>query len=185
MEVWEYCVSAVIQGLLVRVRAVLGSLGRGLQRIARATLGEMAWRAPPWISWLADKARTGTGIATAYARRKPRLTVTIATGVIALIAGSYVGWRWYQSLPKPVETAFTITAPGLTCYSCEPPGKPQPLLVAFSDSAAPLNQTGKDVDPAAGLIRMTPVLKGTWHWDTDRALRFQPAEDWPIGARFE
>jgi len=31
---------------------------------------------------------------------------------------------------------------------------------------------------------MEPALKGTWQWDSDRSLRFQPAEDWPIGTRF-
>ena len=71
--------SAAIQGLLVRVRSVLGSFGRGLQQIARAILGDIAWRAPPWMSWLAVKARTGTGMATEYARRKPRVTAMIAT----------------------------------------------------------------------------------------------------------
>ncbi len=32
---------------------------------------------------------------------------------------------------------------------------------------------------------MNPAMKGTWHWDSDRLLRFQPAEDWPIGAHFK
>src|SRR3984957_13074899 len=32
---------------------------------------------------------------------------------------------------------------------------------------------------------MNPAMKGTWHWDSDRVLRFQPAEDWPIGAHFK
>jgi hypothetical protein len=109
----------------------------------------------------------------------------IAAATVLVLGGTYAGWRWYEHRPRPIETAFTVTAPQLTCYECEPPAKPNPLLVTFSGSAAPLAQTGKDLEPRTDAISMDPALKGTWHWDNDRQLRFQPAEDWPIGTRFK
>lgn len=108
----------------------------------------------------------------------------LAGAAVLLLGAAYGGWRWYESRPRPLETQFTVTAPGLTCYACEPVGSPEPLLIRFDSSAAPLAQTGKDLDSEAGAVRMTPAMKGVWHWDSDRVLRFQPAQDWPIGSRF-
>ena len=122
--------------------------------------------------------------AVARAQRQPRQTALLSAATVLLLGAAYIGWRWYENRPRPIETEFTVTAPGITCYDCEPPGKPNPVLVSFSGSAAPLAQTGKDLDPKSDAVRMEPALKGTWHWDSDRLLRFQPAEDWPIGARF-
>lgn len=137
-----------------------------LRQILNTLVGEIDWRAPPWLGWLRQNLRR----------------VALVTGVVAVLAlAGFAGWRWYQSLPKPLTTPFTVEAPAVTCYSCTPPGKPNPVLVRFSQSAAPLQMSGKDLDPAAGLVRMTPDIKGLWHWDDDRTLRFQPAQDWPVG----
>jgi len=114
-------------------------------------------------------------------RQNPRLAAIAAALVLVVACATYAGWRWYQGLPKPVETQFTVQAPQVTCYSCTPPEKPNPILVRFSQSAAPLQLSGKDLDPAADAVRMAPALQGVWHWDDDRTLRFQPAQDWPIG----
>lgn len=175
---------SVVQRLTGRIRPAFQALRSFLSRAARAILGEVDWRAPPWLKWSAATVRSGTQSIVERARQKPRQTALIAATTVVVLAGGYAGWRWYENRPRPVETTFTVTPPERTCYECEPPGKPQAVVVSFSGSAAPLAQTGKDLDPHADLVRMEPTVKGTWHWDTDQRLRFQPAEDWPIGTRF-
>ena len=139
-----------------------------LRQLLRTLVGEVDWQAPPWLGWLRRNLRR----------------VALVAGVVALTTlAAFAGWRWYQSLPKPLATQFSVEAPALTCYSCTPPGKPNPLLVRFSQSAAPLSLTGKDLDPAKELVQLKPDIKGVWHWDDDRTLRFQPAQDWPVGAQ--
>jgi hypothetical protein len=38
-----------------------------------------------------------------------------------------------------------VQAPAITCYSCTAPGSPDPIVVRFSQSAAPLQLNGKDI----------------------------------------
>src|SRR5262249_44044270 len=57
--------------------------------------------------------------------------------------------------------------------------KPNPLVVTFHRSAAPIANAGKEV--ASG-IAMSPALPGTWRWTSDTTLTFQPSDDWPVGA---
>ena len=143
--------------------------------------GEVHWQSPPWLNWLAARLREHARAALVYVRQNPRRAGIAGSLVLLITCAAYAGWRWYQSLPKPVETQFTVQAPEVTCYSCDPPQKPNPILVRFSQSAAPLQVTGKDIDPASEAVRIAPAMKGVWHWDDDRTLRFQPAQDWPIG----
>lgn len=155
-----------------------------LARLARLVFGELAWQPPGWLKRAAASARKSTRQASNYARQNPAMASAIAVAALAAVAAGWFGWRWYQNRPRPVETTFVVTAPPRTCYECEPPGSPNPLLVQFDASAAALSQVGKDVDPALQAIEMRPQAKGTWHWDDDRTLRFQPAEDWPIGTEY-
>jgi alpha-2-macroglobulin len=175
---------SVLQRLTGRIRPAFQALRSVSSRAAPAVLGEVDWRAPPWIRWTATRIHGGARAAIGQARQKPRQTALLAAATALVLGGVYAGWRWYENRPRPIETTFSVTPPERTCYECEPAGKPQPVLVRFSGSAAPLAQTGKDLDPQADLVRLEPTVKGTWRWDDDRQLRFQPAEDWPIGTRF-
>lgn len=103
---------------------------------------------------------------------------------MALLIAAIFAWRWYESRPKPVEVAFTVTAPAVTCYACEPPGQPNPLIVHFASSAAPLEGAGHPVEAKDAGISLSPDLAGQWTWDDDKTLRFQPAADWPVGERY-
>ena len=91
---------------------------------------------------------------------------------------------WYSGLPKPTEITFTVDAPARTCFECDPPGKPHPLVVRFSGSAVALEHAGHAVPPALRLIRLEPGIDGTWQWLDDHTLQFDPAAEWPIGERF-
>lgn len=174
----------ILTGLLARIRPIIGSLASFCRRVATAVVGDIHWNAPPWASWAGGRARAGLQNVTTKAKRSPLITAAVASGVIVALTGLYLGALWYLHRPKPVTVAFATTEPGVTCYLCEPQGKPNPVLVRFERSVAPLTLAGKDIDPQSELVNLSPSLKGTWHWDNDRTLRFQPAEDWPVGSRF-
>ncbi|WP_414447280.1 MG2 domain-containing protein [Burkholderia sp. 22PA0099] len=144
---------------------------RLLGRLLRPVFGNLSWTAPAWA-----------GVTGRAVRRRPWHALGIAAGVLALAGGGY----WYQHRPKtlaPDEVTFKVTAPAVTSYDTDESGKPlttvHPLDVAFSRSAAPIEQVGKSVPDG---IEMSPALKGEWHWNDDHTLRFTPAADWPVGA---
>jgi uncharacterized protein YfaS (alpha-2-macroglobulin family) len=155
-----------------------------IHALIRTLFGEIHWRAPWWLRWLAAHLSDRARAVASHVIAKP-VSSAIAAGItLASLLGAYAGWRWYEARPRPVETQFSVEAPRVTCYSCEPVGQPNPVVVRFSGSAAPLQMSGKDVDPASEAIHITPATKGVWHWDDDRTLRFKPAQDWPIAGTF-
>ncbi len=118
------------------------------------------------------------------ARARPRVAWNVTTGVALLAVAVVLGWRWYQNQPRPLTIAYEVEAPAATCYDCDPPQKPRPLRIAFAASVAPLERAGKDLDARDPGVTMSPVLAGTWHWNDDRTLLFQPAGDWPVGQSY-
>lgn len=170
----------LVARLLAWLRSATAFAGRALRTI----FGELDWQAPPWLKRSKAAGRVAAQRFSALAHANPRGTVLIAGATVAALAGAYFGWRWYQSRPQPAVVAFSVTAPALTCYSCEPPGKPRPLVVTFAASVAPLEQAGKQID-ARPIIRLTPRTPGRWSWDDDHTLRFQPDDDWPIGTKYQ
>jgi alpha-2-macroglobulin len=178
-------VVSVIQRLIARILPYIQAIRRGCGAVARALVGEVDWRAPPWVRWTAGRLKGQTQATIGQIRQKPRQATLLAFITLTIISGTYFTYRWYESLPRPVETGFTVASPGITCYACEPAGKPDPLRIRFEASVAPLAMIDKDLDPKSENLQMSPPMKGTWHWDSDRTLRFQPAEDWPIAAHFK
>ena len=159
-------------------------IGERIGTALRALLGELTWTRPRWFSSSAAIAQRGTASVAAEVRANPRRSAIIGLGLLALAIGAVLLWRWYETRPKPVEVAFNVTVPAVTCYSCEPPGSPNPLIVQFESSAAPLDRAGHPVEAKQAGIAMSPELAGQWTWDDDRMLRFQPAADWPVGTRY-
>ena len=72
----------------------------------------------------------------------------------------------------------TITAPTRTII--EEKLAPNPLLINFDQSVAPIQLSGKVVKDG---IAITPKLLGEWRWVAENQLSFQPAADWPIGIK--
>ena len=159
------------------------NLRQRARRLLHTLFGEVAWKSPPWVPWLTAESARRAGAIRAYVRQNPRRCSIAATALLVVGFGAYAGWHWYQGLPRPVETQFTVEAPQVTCYSCSPPEQPNPVVVRFSQSAAPLQLTGKDIDPSSETVHMVPGMRGVWHWDDGRTLRFQPSQDWPVGAK--
>jgi uncharacterized protein YfaS (alpha-2-macroglobulin family) len=151
----------------------------------RTIFGELNWQPPGWVTASSGAVRQGAGRLNTSARANPRGAALVVAGIAALIAAAWFGWHWYKNRPQPVLTEFAVTAPGLTCYACEPPGPPNPLVVNFSASTATLERAGHPIDPMQAGIDISPAVAGQWFWDDDRTLRFQPAADWPIGQRYK
>jgi uncharacterized protein YfaS (alpha-2-macroglobulin family) len=170
----------------------MGSIGSGFarirtvcSRIARAIVGDVSWQRPAWWVRSSEVARQRSGNALAAIRSNPRAASAVLVGLALAISGSWYAWHWYQTRPRPVEVGFTVMPPPVTCYACDPPRPPHPLLVQFAGSAAPLDRIGNKFDPKQAGISMSPALEGDWTWDDDKTLRFQPAADWPIGEQIE
>lgn len=109
---------SVVQRLTGRIRPAFQALKTHgpalrsfLSRTARAILGEVDWRAPPWLKWSAVQARSGTRAAIDHARQKPRQTALVVAAAVVVLGGGYAGLRWYENRPRPIETTFTVTSP--------------------------------------------------------------------------
>jgi uncharacterized protein YfaS (alpha-2-macroglobulin family) len=103
-----------------------------------------------------------------------------ALAALVLMASIVAGIWWYEQLPKPVRLTIDVKPPGRTPIE-DPNGKPEPVWVRFSASAAPLAGVGKDVKNG---ITLSPPFEGVWRWDTDQTLTFTPKSDWPVDAEF-
>ena len=159
-----------------RVRALGAGSRRALAAVLQPLFGNWTWEAPPWISWTNAKVRQRMQ----WLRARPRIAGLGALAIVALIAGGVAGWLWWEAQPKPVLTTYTVRSPAPMRID-EPDAKPEPLIVEFAASAAPL----KDVDKEAGIgIAIDPPLEGKWRWDGDKVLRFNPRSEWPVGADF-
>ncbi|MET0659394.1 MAG: alpha-2-macroglobulin [Steroidobacteraceae bacterium] len=167
-----------------RVASVLSAVVRFIGRGLAALFGQVHWQPPAWAAAIGKRAQAGAASAGATARRHPRATAFGAIAFALSIVGGLWLWQWYQSRPKPVEVTFAITAPPVTCYACEPPGTPNPLVVRFSASVAPLDAIDKPIEGKRSEIDVKPLVRGTWSWDDDKTLRFQPENDWPVGERY-
>jgi alpha-2-macroglobulin len=139
-----------------------------------------AWIAPPWLRWLGARASRGTLALQAAMRARPR---AFAIGVIALallVVGGNEARLWWKARPQPIEDTFSVTPPALTDFANN--GAPQPLIVKFRKSVAPLALVGKEVTSG---ITITPPVEGQWRWASDRQLEFTPKADWPAGAEHQ
>jgi hypothetical protein len=157
-------------------RALGNGVRRALAAVTQPVFGSWEWNAPPWLRWSGEQCRrAGTAM-----RARPRATGIGALILGAAIAGGYAGWVWWEAQPKPVLTTFTVKEPGPMRLD-EPDARPEPLVVEFAASVAPLKDVGKDVTTG---IALSPGVEGKWRWDDDRVLRFNPKSEWPVGTDF-
>src|SRR6266850_785920 len=158
-----------------RLRSALGLVRAVLWRLLAVLFGRVSWDAPDWLRWL---VRTVGQVGRRLAAR-PGLTAGLGGAILVLSAGGFWGYMWWQARPRPVVVTFTVSPPERT--QIENKKKPNPLVVTFHRSVAPLANVGKEV--ASG-IDITPALAGTWHWTSDKTLSLQPGGDWPVGGQY-
>ena len=139
-----------------------------------------SWGAPPWMRWTGTQLRRGARHTVSAARARPRAFMIAAVALAALTAGGYFAHAWWKARPQPVEVSFKVTNPALTDFANN--GTPHALVVAFSQSVAPLALVGKDVTNG---ISVTPAVEGQWRWASDKQLEFTPKAEWPIGMDYK
>jgi uncharacterized protein YfaS (alpha-2-macroglobulin family) len=146
--------------------------------------GELNWQRPAWYAHVAAASRRGAATLFVSVRTRPAHAAALCIAAVALLIAVGYGWRWYENRPKPVEVTSTLVPPALTCYACEPVGTPNPVVVQFSASVAPLDRVGNSIDAAKAGVELKPDLPGDWVWMDDKQLLFRPRTDWPIAQRF-
>ena len=143
---------------------------QALRRFFRAIFGQ--WQPPPWAALVGRRTAAGAG----WAKQHRAATALGALLVVGLSAGGYVGYRAWKNRPQPERVTVTLTPPSLTAL--EEHLKPQPLIIEFDKSVAPLQAVDKPVK--AGVV-LQPRVPGVWKWVSDRQLSFTPKIDWPVG----
>ena len=154
----------------------MGSIWQGFLRFLVAIVGR--WEPPGWLALLGRKAVDSGRWARGH--KGAAALIVLLLGLLGG-GGSWV-WFWYQNRPKPTEFSVTVTAPGIT--SPEPGSTPEPLVIDFNGSVAPLKGIGKPL-AAPGLPSLSPKVEGRWTWVSDSRLAFAPKEDWAIGQEFK
>ncbi len=147
-----------------------------LAAFLKRTIGDIAWAPPPWVATLRAREAELRARAAADPKTFRRNAIIALVGLVVLVTGVQL-WR---NRPRAVRTDFAVGAPNATDLTVDNP-KPEPLRVHFEASVAPLQTVGKVLTTG---IEISPELAGTWRWTGDRDLRFDPAEDWPVGKRF-
>ncbi|HEX2583802.1 MAG TPA: MG2 domain-containing protein, partial [Steroidobacteraceae bacterium] len=179
-----------------RINSLTTSIGHGIAKlwgvitpplifIWKALFGAMSWQPPGWIQWTGRSLSNGYQRTNQYLQEKPKQAAIISGTTLLIVAAGIGGWLWYKAQPKPIEVSFTVTAPAITCYSCEPQGRPNALRVHFNDSVAPVELTGHVLDMKKSKVSIDPVIAGEWRWEDDRTLTFQPSTDWGVGQQYD
>lgn len=148
------------------------------QWLAKLVFGEVHWQAPKWLAWIAQKIN----LTLAHCKQNPkRASAWLAAGLATLLATGFA-WQWYQQLPKPVLTQYTITAPAASSYDEQGKAYPNDLIISFEASVAPVEAMNK---PISAGVEIKPNIAGEWTWQDDKTLVFRPKADWPIDETFE
>src|SRR5512132_863393 len=106
-----------------------------VRRLLVAVFGRVSWELPGWLRHVGGK------LAVLRAHKGKALVALVA--LAGIVVGGTYGLRWYRSRPKPNEIQVSITAPGLTRVADVI--RPQPVLLDFAGSAAPLKSVGRNV----------------------------------------
>lgn len=155
-----------------------------IKKSFNAVLGSASWTPPKWLQWCVTSV-FGLGLlaAISYLRlleRKPKRFILANLILIATLAGSVLGYKWYSDRPKPATIALNINEIAATNLEAAN-SKPNPLIVEFSGSVSTLDKVGLEVDKD---IEINPGLSGKWQWANDSRLEFNPDKDWEVGQTY-
>ncbi len=88
---------------------------------------------------------------------------------------------------KTPKTSKTSEILNVSCHVYEPTvsyqanGEVDSLSLVFSDSACAIESMGADVSDK---VSISPAIAGSWKWDSDTVLRFQPREPWSLHQKY-
>ena len=141
--------------------------------VIRSAFGQVSWKPPNWLSRGAGRWRN-------FSNARPKLAASWILGTFALACISAWGWHYYKNLPQPHHVTAWISPIPVTTLEKD---LTFPVLrITFSESAAQLEDLKKK--SLGDGVRLDPSLPGTWHWDDDRHLIFQPSQDWPADTKY-
>ena len=156
-----------------RLRTIAATLGRVLHTFFLHLVGRWQWEAPPWAR--------ATGRQVARGGRYLHGHPPIAAALAVVVTGAGALSVWYLTRPAPHRVTYAINPPGLTEYNDNGISSIKPVIVVFSESAAPLRNVKTSVTKG---IDLSPAIAGTWVWLSDRELQFLPKDDWPVDGAF-
>ncbi|MBU2730947.1 alpha-2-macroglobulin family protein [Acidithiobacillus caldus ATCC 51756] len=151
------------------VGRILRRFWNGLKSLWIMLFGQIHWIGPRWLQKLWQ------GLC-----RRPFTVAVVALLLLAMGFGAERGYRWYSHRPQVKGVTVQIQAPEVTNYG-KTPVEVHPLILRFSESAAPLAQVDKVAGPG---LELQPRIAGQWRWEGDDRLSFTPQADWPVGQKF-
>ncbi|MDD2833458.1 MAG: alpha-2-macroglobulin [Methylotenera sp.] len=137
--------------------------------------GTINYQAPQWVTCC---SATLLNLAS-VAKQNPIKSLGMFSLAALIGTGAWQGYIWYQSRPLPITTKITVNAIERTII--EENLAPNPLVISFDRSAAPIEQVGKVVSDG---IQVMPKIEGEWKWLTENELAFKPKKDWPVGMQY-
>ena len=153
--------------------------------------GDFSYQPPAWLKsflMILGASSVGRGVSRFFSLRKtnPKKFYQRSGGSVVLLAvlvtGSYFGYQWYKSRPQPRLVTFQINAPGVTNVETL---VVDPLVIKFTQSVARLDDLNKVL---LNQIKLKPEVAGSWHWENDQTLKFEPdlksKADWAIGTTY-
>jgi uncharacterized protein YfaS (alpha-2-macroglobulin family) len=162
---------------MAKLFAVWSSFWRYLLRGWRGLFGVWHWDRPAWID------RLSGWLAPRFDYVKNHLWQSLLALILAAGAGgaSWYGYHLWENRPQPATVDFSVAPPERMRIE-DKNAKPNPLVITFKGSVAPLDRAGKEITEG---ITIKPEIKGRWHWLDDRRLALQPEQEWPVGQTFE
>lgn len=162
---------------MARLFAVLSLLWRYFLQGWRGLFGVWHWDKPAWVNrlgrWFAPRIR--------YLKGHPWQSVSALLLAAGVGGASWYGYHLWEMRPKPATIDFSVAAPERMKIE-EKNAKPNPLVITFTGSVAPLNLAGKDITEG---VTIKPAVAGRWRWLDDRRLALQPDKEWLVGQSFE
>ena len=163
------------------LRLIISTFFHGLNFIFTPVIGKVNWQQPTWAKELSGNIKNLDN----WAEDNSYKASGAIFAAILLLGGGIFFYNWHVNHPgipseQPDFVTFELTAPYVRDYS-DPNSKPNPLFLNFSNSAAPIEFSGKNI--TAG-IRISPNIEGEWKWQDDRQIIFTPKTDWLPGEKY-
>ncbi len=154
-----------------------------VQRVFAAIFGDLHYSPPKWLSNAGRKLATGL-------KSHPKASGGAVVACAVLAISGWYGYQWWDAhRARPVERTvmrtIEVSVSGANAASVSSQTGDvvlSPLVMSFSESAAPIELVGKTVDHG---IALEPEVKGSWKWSNDKTLVFTPKEEWPAGVELE